>query len=295
MDTTPVFALLTPFDHSGKIDYGALKAYLQFMEKIGAKKIIVNGSTAEFASLTMTERKEVLAFIKNVFNGWLLVNVSATALDDAIDLAMHAKDYADSLLCLPPYYFQTVPETGLLEWFGCLLEQTELPMYLYNFPAHTQQSLSASMVSTLAIRYHHLVGIKDSSGDINNALQYHQIKNNFQVFLGNDTAVVAVAQSAITGTVSGGGSGLVELITHIGQLVVTGDVTEAMRLQAALTQYVTFRKSICEQEVPATKSLLAYRLGGFPQATRYPLMEMTKEQIQKLTVYLKKNGKGLMA
>lgn len=65
MDTKRLyFALLTPFKSDNGIDYGVLKEYIQFLEEHGANSIVTNGTTGEFPSLTINERKGILEFCK---------------------------------------------------------------------------------------------------------------------------------------------------------------------------------------------------------------------------------------
>lgn len=39
----PLYALLTPFDADGGVDFAALQAYLRFLEAAGVRNVIVNG------------------------------------------------------------------------------------------------------------------------------------------------------------------------------------------------------------------------------------------------------------
>jgi len=69
--TGPIFAILTPFEASGKIDFTALSEYLSFL---------TNGTTAEFPSLSLEERKALVEHCRKAFDGVILNNVSACCL-----------------------------------------------------------------------------------------------------------------------------------------------------------------------------------------------------------------------
>jgi 4-hydroxy-tetrahydrodipicolinate synthase len=54
---SPIVALLTPFDASGEIEWQAFKTYLSSLYSWGVRTVIANGTTGEFPSLTINERR----------------------------------------------------------------------------------------------------------------------------------------------------------------------------------------------------------------------------------------------
>ena len=52
------------------------------------------------------------------------------------------KHLADAVLVLPPFYFSHVTDVGLEHFLQSILEEAELPVYLYNFPVHTSNMFS---------------------------------------------------------------------------------------------------------------------------------------------------------
>lgn len=52
------------------------------------------------------------------------------------------KHLADAVLVLPPFYFSHVSDVGLEHFLQSILEEAELPVYLYNFPVHTNNMFS---------------------------------------------------------------------------------------------------------------------------------------------------------
>ena len=52
------------------------------------------------------------------------------------------KHLADAVLVLPPFYFSHVSDVGLEHFLQSILEEAELPVYLYNFPIHTNNMFS---------------------------------------------------------------------------------------------------------------------------------------------------------
>jgi 4-hydroxy-tetrahydrodipicolinate synthase len=58
--TSPIVAVVTPFDAQGAVDRDALQDYLALLSAAGVKTILVNGTTGEFFSMTLHERRSVL-------------------------------------------------------------------------------------------------------------------------------------------------------------------------------------------------------------------------------------------
>ena len=46
------------------------------------------------------------------------------------------------MLILPAFYFAQVSDVGLEHFLQSILEEAELPVYLYNFPVHTNNMFS---------------------------------------------------------------------------------------------------------------------------------------------------------
>ena len=67
------------------------------------------GTTGEFASMTLQERKRVVELCVANFHGEgrsVISHVSCCALEDTFDLCLHAKDVGcKGVLALPPFYF----------------------------------------------------------------------------------------------------------------------------------------------------------------------------------------------
>jgi len=94
----PIVALLTPFDASGKIEWQAFKAYLSSLYSWGVRTVIANGTTGEFPSMTISERRQVVEFVRENFAGTIINNVSGTCVGDVRKLIAGMKDSADCIL-----------------------------------------------------------------------------------------------------------------------------------------------------------------------------------------------------
>src|SRR5436190_17897630 len=99
-------ALVTPMNQDGSIDYNGLKNLVTHTSK-GVDYLVVNGTTAESATTSFQEKKDVLAFILKENAGKLPV-VSGIGGNNTSDIIekIKASDFKgiDALLSVSPYY-----------------------------------------------------------------------------------------------------------------------------------------------------------------------------------------------
>ena len=53
-------ALITPFDESGRPDFGAFRALLELQREHGTSAVLIMGSTGEVSMLSQSEREEIV-------------------------------------------------------------------------------------------------------------------------------------------------------------------------------------------------------------------------------------------
>ncbi|MEV0341508.1 dihydrodipicolinate synthase family protein [Nocardia sp. NPDC050713] len=285
VEPNPILATVTPFARDGAIDTGALGEYLGFLHSSGVPAILVNGTTGEFASLTVAERKSVLEHAREHWSGHLIAHIGATAYGDALELLDHAKHHADAVAAIAPYFFADPPEAGVREFFGALLTRTELPMLLYNFPRHTQTPISPALLAALAAEYPMLAGIKDSGGDLEVTRAYAATGST--VLVGSDGAAARIRELGVHGIVSGGGNPVPELPVRIAAAVRDGDVDSAARWQAVFDECRALRHDSGLSDIAFVKAALAERIPGFPSAVRSPLLTAGDAAIAEIRAYLR--------
>jgi 4-hydroxy-tetrahydrodipicolinate synthase len=294
--SVPLFAILTPFQASGKIDFTALNDYLSFLQEKNVKTILTNGTTAEFPSLSLPERMALLEYCRKEFNGIILNNVSSCCLGDCFKLVNHSENYADALVVLPPYYYANVGKTGILSFLAEVLNQSRMPTYLYHFPKHTQNPITPQMVEKLLNDHKNLIGIKDSETNLEMSLKFKALKAGmFQVFVGGDRVVLEVLKSGLDGSVTGGGNAFPEFLISIARYFQAGDLEKAETMQSSLNVWNQFRKQNTLGEIAVTKIALRTRLKDFPILVRAPLQTIESTALQEIELFVQKEIISLLA
>ena len=90
---------------------------------------------------------------------------------------------ADAVLVLPPYYLAGVTEEGIENFFRAILQESKLPVLLYNFPANTNSLISPEMYARLAQDFPLLRGIKNTFADIPLCVKFKEAAPHLQVAL----------------------------------------------------------------------------------------------------------------
>lgn len=99
----------TPLSSTGALQLDRIAEYARQLEEHGVSNVFVGGTSSEFSSFTLSERKAIHAeWIKQGkthLSGHVIVHVGASALADVQELARHAvQNGAHAISCVAPYY-----------------------------------------------------------------------------------------------------------------------------------------------------------------------------------------------
>ncbi len=160
-------AAATPCDKSLKFDEGIYKDMMAYFKEQGADGIVVLGTTGEYPSFSVAERKKVAETALKHRNGLNMIVSSGTPnFPETIELSQHAAaNGADGLLIIPPFYYKNPPVAGLTKYYSLVFDQVKIPINLYHIPRTSGVPITAELLHSLE-HYPNLAGIKDSNGDV---------------------------------------------------------------------------------------------------------------------------------
>ncbi len=166
-------ATVTPCDAKGQFDPGAMQAVMEWHQKCGADGVVVLGTSGEFPSFSVAERKLITeTAMRHKGNMNIIVGPGTSNIVETIDLARHAESVgADGLLVIPPFYFNQPPVDGLTDYYTRLFEAVSIPINLYHIPGTSEVSITLDLLKNL-MQFPHLAGIKDSSGNAEGFAQF---------------------------------------------------------------------------------------------------------------------------
>ncbi|MEE8487590.1 MAG: dihydrodipicolinate synthase family protein [Gemmatimonadota bacterium] len=160
----------TPFHSTdGGFDRDGFASNLSAWNEVSIAGILVGGSTGESVLLDSDEltasvrlARETLPDDRMVIAGTGRQSTRAT-IQACVDAASAG---ADAVLVLPPSYFQAQMTADALRLhFWEVADSSPVPVLLYQVPKFVPIDLVPDLVGEL-IRHHNIIGIKDSSGDI---------------------------------------------------------------------------------------------------------------------------------
>ena len=159
-------AAVTPCDKGLKFDEGIYKEMMPYFKEKGLDGIVVLGTTGEYPSFSVAERKKVAeTALKHRTGLSIIVQTGTTNFPDTIDLTTHAAaNGADGTLVIPPFYYKKPATEGLTRYYSMILEASKIPVHLYHIPGTSAVPITLELLHSLE-KYPNLAGIKDSTGD----------------------------------------------------------------------------------------------------------------------------------
>lgn len=158
-------AAVTPCDRNLKFDPGAFRDILAWFKHNGADGIVVLGTTGQFPSFSVAERKQVAEVaLKDKLGMNIIIGPGTSNFPETLELSQHAAEHgADGLLVVPPFYYKDPPTEGLVRYYSMLFDQVHIPINLYHIPGTSGVPISHALLRSL-LHYPNLAGIKDSNG-----------------------------------------------------------------------------------------------------------------------------------
>lgn len=200
--------MVTPIQRDGGLDVSAIGRIVEHLISGGVSGIFVLGTCGEGIALSYRKRYQLIELVCEAARGRVpvLVSVSDTSYEEALDLAEHAYASGAAAVVSTGPYFLSVPMGHLEIYFERLADESRLPLVLYNMPGCTKFCLDPAMVARLA-QNPKILGIKDSSGDLKYIEQLIQAvsPHQFPVLIGPEEILVPAMRLGAVGGVNGGG------------------------------------------------------------------------------------------
>lgn len=229
-------AMVTPITSEGKINVEALKKLTNYLIEGGVHGLFPVGSQGEFYALTIEEKKKVIEVVIEETNGRVPVyaGTGAVTTREATALTKMAEAAGAKAVSVITPYFIKPNDTELMEFYVSIAKATKLPVLLYNNPARTGVNISADFV-VRASKIDHIIGIKDSSGDLTLTAEYIRRTNEtFSVLAGRDTLIYGTLCYGGKGAIAATANVAPKLIVEIYEAFEAGDLKRSLEAQFRL-------------------------------------------------------------
>jgi 4-hydroxy-tetrahydrodipicolinate synthase len=277
-------AMITPFSEGGtgiRLDF--IPQHLAYLEHRGADGVLALGTNGEGVSMSLEERRDIIdAVLTHRGRLSAFFATGCAALPDTVELSRYAIERgADAVMIVPPFFFKDVSGEGLAAYYAAVLEALppERKVILYNILDASGAEISDALIDALLERAPgRLLGVKDTSGDVERTRAYVERYPQLVVYNGSDANLAAALDAGVAGIISATANVFPDLVAQvIAAHESRGDVAGA---QAQLSRV----REIIERfpSHSAIKHMLE-EIAGLPLTyVRPPLRDLTLGEAQEL-------------
>ncbi|WBX96192.1 4-hydroxy-tetrahydrodipicolinate synthase [Chryseobacterium gambrini] len=264
-------ALVTPFNEDLSVDFESLTKLVDYNIENGTGYLVVLGTTAEAATLSDEEKKQVIEHIIKVNNKRVPL-VLGIGGNNTLEVKKQIEE-ADlseftAVLSVSPYYNKPNQE-GLYQHYK-MLASTGKNIIIYNVPSRTGQNVEAETTLRLAREFPNLFLIKEAAPNI---LQYFDIlrkkPEGFNLVSGDDEYTLPVTLAGGAGVISVIGQAYPKEFSTMVQLAFDKKVDEAYEIHNKL---VEITRLIFAEGNPCGIKVILAEMGIIKNYLRLPLI-----------------------
>jgi 4-hydroxy-tetrahydrodipicolinate synthase len=276
-------ALVTPFNEDLSVDFHSLTKLVNYNIDNGTNFLVVLGTTAEAATLSEVEKKQVIEHIIQT-NAGRLPLVLGIGGNNTLEVKNQIENTDlsnfQAILSVSPYYNKPNQE-GLYQHYKALAA-TGKQIIIYNVPSRTGQNVEAATTVRLAKEFPNLFMIKEAAPNI---LQYFDIlrnkPENFHLVSGDDEFTLPVTLAGGSGVISVIAQAYPKEFSTMVQLALDRKVDEAYHIHNKMVEIT--RLIFAEGNPCGIKTILA-EMGIIKNYLRLPLIPASsglQEKIKK--------------
>ena len=234
-----VVPILTCIGEDERIDEARMRRQVDYVIDGGVAGILAFGSNGEFYMVEEDEMERGLKIMVDQAAGRVPVyfGIGAIRTQKCVRLAkMAVANGASCISVLQPMFLKPT-EAELYNHFRTIAEAIpDTPMLLYNNPGRVGYTMSGNLVEKLAHEVPNIVGMKDTSGDITQTMEFIRRTRDvgFRVFGGKDTLLYASMCHGAVGGVCTTANIMPEMVVEIYEKYVAGDLAGSLEAQFRL-------------------------------------------------------------
>ena len=287
--------IVTPMNEDESINEQELRNQVNRQIEAGAHGIFPFGTNGEAYILSEEEKERVLAIVIEETNKRVPVYAGTGCIStkDTIRLSKKAQELGADVLSIITPSFAAASQEELYQHFKAVAEAVDMPIVLYNIPARTGNAISPATVKRLS-KIKNIVGVKDSSGNFDNMLQYIEVtrdREDFVVLSGNDSLILWNLMAGGSGGIAGCANVYPEVMVSIYENFKAGNIEKARQAQDSIRSFRgCFKHGNPNTIVKAAVDMLGHPVGK----CRAPFNYIPQVGIEELKTVLEENkNKGM--
>lgn len=275
-------AIVTPFDAEGGLNVQSLKEQVNRQLTAG-NGIFCGGTNGEFFVLNEQEKITVTAACVDEVAGRanVVAHIGEISTRETIRLGKQIEKLGVDAVSVITPYFVPLKQNELITHYTAVADALSVPVFLYNIPARTGNTLEPQTVRVLA-QHPNIIGIKDSAGSyesLSGFLNAVKDMDNFNVLNGPDSLIHRGFVEGCSACISGLANVAPNEINAIWSHFNAGDVEGSRQAQENVTGLRTDLYSVGFSPAAVKKAvqLMGYNVGE----SRYAV-SFTEEQQQQI-------------
>lgn len=281
-------AIVTTFDRDGAFDPVRQREQVRRQLRAG-NGIFCGGTNGEFFVLNEQEKLAVTATCVDEVSGRAAVvaHIGEISTRETIRLGTQiARLGVDAVSAITPW-FVPLKQQELIDHYRRVADALTVPLFLYNIPARTGNTLQPETVRSLAA-HPNIIGIKDSAGSYDSLRGFLQATadcDGFDVLNGPDSLIHQGFVEGCSAAISGLANVAPEAINAIWARFAAGDIAGSQQAQENVTGLRTALYSIGFSPAAVKKavSLLGFEVGESRYAVQFSAEE--QQQIRQIVTH----------
>lgn len=289
---TPV---VTIFDKDGNLDPQGNRNVYEHLIKGGVDGIVVMGSTGEFFTMGMEQKKELIRIAAACIKGRtrLLVGTSCMDYRETVELANFAKaEGADAVMVIAPYYF-SLSDASVEDYFDRVAEGTDADIFLYNFPERTGYDITPQVALNLARRHRNIVGYKDTVTEMAHTRELIKTMRpefpEFEILSGFDDNFVHNALSGGNGSIGGLSNLAPEITSALCKAVREKDADNVIKYQRIIDNMMSLY-AVGKPFIPYLKKAMMLRGIEIQDYCTVPFLRANEQETETIRELMKSTG-----
>jgi len=269
-------ALITPFTKENRINESSLQKLVKMNLDKGVTGFYVGGSSGEAFLLSLDERKYILDIVVAEAKGkcTLISHIGCICTDDAIKLGKHAEKIGvDAISSIPPFYYK-FSFSEIKKYYFDIVEEVNLPMIIYNFPALSGVELTADNIKELTANSR-IIGIKHTSQNLYQVERMKSGNPNIIILNGHDEVFLGGLVMGADGAIGSTYNFMAEKFIIMKKLFEEGKIAEAQKIQRQANEIIAVLLKVGGR--PGTKAILDM-MGIECGHSRRPFKKITDEE-----------------
>lgn len=281
-------AMATPFHKDGSVNFKGFKKLIEHLITGKVDYLVPLGTTGESVTLTKNEKAAILDFVVEVVDKRVPV-VAGVGGNNTQDVLKCISEYdyssVDAILSVTPYYNKP-SQRGLYAHYKMIVNESPVPVILYNVPGRTGCNMTAETTLNLANDFEQIIGVKEASGNMEQIMNIIREKpDGFLVISGDDGITLPLMAAGAEGVISVVANAYPKEFSEMVRWCLKGNYEKARELHYLFSEIIPL---LFAEGSPGGIKAVLNMMDICEDHLRLPLVNVSKSHLNKLSAAIDK-------